>query len=1182
MILSFKDYRSIDNIDFDGLGQINEGHRYSGDVCSVMDKITAYVKRSYHLENSSLNESAKRIYDRDIRFSREERIAVSCIFNEMLKQYEATVRNEIELCENIINKGSLLEEGVEYDYDTLVSMFSINEGIGDWLKKKYTDGKAAVIDTAKKMIDGAKEVVSKSADVVKAKSSDLVDWAKQAKKDFEERYENLKKVISNIVKKGIDGVREFINNLLEIFTSIGDNLVDAVKKLGGLKMDKGERPAKLDNIETDDLYKNASSPEEKSFINNIIIRVETMLEKDKDNVAKLMTESYSGIINESIVDNKFIAWLSGYKNGEKMSWWKSILIGLCASLIVWMLPKVLAFAGVGVALTMFITALVGVTWNGIGLLKLIYRRNKERKEGEKFFDKKTAIFFTLCILSTVFSLATFAKTIAPLLREICNSMGWTGGDDMGKFGEFIYNITKKISPANCFQEGGLKEVSEEIQNFGGDFRGNDIIQANKDAVNAMKEMPGATTENVKAYEDFLAALQNSKGSSGVLKAAQEFKDNADLPTTFMLDTSKWGGSGPIRQAIKELQDAGSIPDSTILTTGGSLATQKASKGVFGFCTFLTGLSNDQANEVLQKAAEIAGKDASTIQIHSFGGGTIADVLTHTETIQGAFDVLAPNATFLPLVMPFFDKKKWGKYKMRFASSTRGAAAYTVNSVEMLPVDKIDGDSQAFDILKKLHNDTWSEYQKLDDDKSVNESLFKKKDKKKETVEEPQYVVFYVDSTDTGNDNDRPEGKEDNKKSTGVVIDTLTMMAADVCDFGESAKIRRRPQPYFMKGLLSRLSFRPIENNDNETKEYIRETLGQTMKTLLLQNVLYGTGKKYIDSKIDGKKAEYSIRETILGSKTKVDADKKLFELGNFTPNEILECLTDKSDTNKIAYDYLDGKYASKVSVKMNDEGNIVSKRSTADTSTIENMKYYRVSRKAYNEIMDTYKENLDKYKNKKLDKKPSKPSFIKGDDGNYYKRASKKFRMEHKSRKYYDFVDLRIVPVLKKGELYKKLIEDKNIKKLLYKEDDKNNVKLNKNVIDVLRPFLYRPEKTFAKADEYQLAELLKEQGVEGEKLGWFKNLFKDEEQLHDTFKEMIEMIWDYLSDNVRTIYKDKDLKSNHKTNEDYESLFDELIEEFDNQDYDETNDYQYDLIALNDEYGLVLSREDFLNERYG
>ena len=75
-----------------------------------------------------------------------------------------------------------------------------------------------------------------------------------------------------------------------------------------------------------------------------------------------------------------------------------------------------------------------------------------------------------------------------------------------------------------------------------------------------------------------------------------------------------------------------------------------------------------------------------------------------------------------------------------------------------------------------------------------------------------------------------------------------MMCADVCNFNESVEIRRRPQPYFMKGLFSRLSFRPTKNNDNDTKDYIRQTLGQTMKTLVSQNVLYGMGKKYIDSK----------------------------------------------------------------------------------------------------------------------------------------------------------------------------------------------------------------------------------------------------------------------------------------------------------------------------------------------
>ena len=73
MILSFKDYQLTKDIDYNSLGKINETHQYSNDVCSVMDKITFYAKRNFHLENSNLNESAKRAYNRDIRFNKEER-----------------------------------------------------------------------------------------------------------------------------------------------------------------------------------------------------------------------------------------------------------------------------------------------------------------------------------------------------------------------------------------------------------------------------------------------------------------------------------------------------------------------------------------------------------------------------------------------------------------------------------------------------------------------------------------------------------------------------------------------------------------------------------------------------------------------------------------------------------------------------------------------------------------------------------------------------------------------------------------------------------------------------------------------------------------------------------------------------------------------------------------------------
>ena len=111
MVLTFRDYYSND-IKFEEFGEINESHQYADSISSVMDKLTFYVKRNIALEGSSLNESAKRAYRKDIRLNRDERIAVACIFNEMLKQYEENMQKELSVYEEIINKGSVLKEGV--------------------------------------------------------------------------------------------------------------------------------------------------------------------------------------------------------------------------------------------------------------------------------------------------------------------------------------------------------------------------------------------------------------------------------------------------------------------------------------------------------------------------------------------------------------------------------------------------------------------------------------------------------------------------------------------------------------------------------------------------------------------------------------------------------------------------------------------------------------------------------------------------------------------------------------------------------------------------------------------------------------------------------------------------------------------------------------------------------------
>ena len=965
MILTFRDYQSYD-VNFSELGELNESHQYSDAVASVMDKLTFFVKRNAALENSNLNESAKRVYSKDIRLNRDEKIAAACIFNEMLKQYEENMKEDLSVYEAIINKESVLEEGVEYDEKTLCEVLSLNEEIKIFRK---------LSNVARTIISGAKDLTVKSIEVVKATKDDLVDWAKEAKKDLEDKYMALKELVNNIVKKGIDSIEKFINKILEAFTSIGDNLVDAVKKFGGLKMDKDEKPATLDLEDTEGLYKNASNDAEKSFINNVILRAEAIISKDKENASKLMNESY---IEESVVDNKFIAWLAGYKSdGTKMSWWKCILIGLCASLVVWLLPKVLVLAGLGGALAAFIAALVGVIWNGLGMLKLIYRRNKERKPGEKFFDRKTSIFFALALISNVFSIATFIKTIGPLMREICNTMGWTGGDDMTAFGKWFYERTKSINPNKAFQDGGFKEISEEVKNYGADVRSNDLIASSEAAVKTMKDMPGASEANVSAFKKFLDAVKDAKGSSAVYDAWKEFIHDPNLPFTAVFDTSKWGGSWPIIKAIDQLKVEGLLGDGAIIGTAGSELTQKASKGLYGFVNYITGVNQEQANMIFQRACEIAGKDMASLQIHTYGAGAIANVITVTTKINGLFDVLTPNVPFLPMVMPFFDKKKWGEYKIRFASATRGSAAYVVDKVEMIKKDDVpEGErSDAFKTLIQLHDNAWAEYQKLfinvdGDHEPLEEGIFKKKeDKKEQKIEEPQYIAFYINvDKETGHKGDEPKGsgdsdseKNENTTGIGVVIDTLTMMCADVCNFNESVDIRKRPQPYFMKGLLSRLSFRPLKDNDNETKDYIRTTLGQTMKTLVSQNVLYGMGKKYIESKVDGVKVQCTLRKTVVGDdKKKVYPDKALFELGNFKPQELFDCVTDSSSNNKRAYQFLSGEYGSKVTIREGKDGTL-KVSAIRDTSTIENVRYYKISKDDYEKAMNNYKKNFRGY-----------------------------------------------------------------------------------------------------------------------------------------------------------------------------------------------------------------------------
>ena len=86
-------------------------------------------------------------------------------------------------------------------------------------------------------------------------------------------------------------------------------------------------------------------------------------------------------------------------------------------------------------------------------------------------------------------------------------------------------------------------------------------------------------------------------------------------------------------------------------------------------------------------------------------------------------------------------------------------------------------------------------------------------------------------------------------------------------------------------------------------------------------------------------------------------------------------------------------------------------------------------------------------------------------------------------------------------------------------------------------------------------------------------------------FKDMIEVIWDYLSDNRRKVFKVKDFTpTNGKKNESYDhieyTVFDKLLEDFYNDEYDEETEYEYDVKIINERKSIA-SYEDYLNEIY-
>ena len=97
------------------------------------------------------------------------------------------------------------------------------------------------------------------------------------------------------------------------------------------------------------------------------------------------------------------------------------------------------------------------------------------------------------------------------------------------------------------------------------------------------------------------------------------------------------------------------------------------------------------------------------------------------------------------------------------------------------------------------------------------------------------------------------------------------------------------------------------------------------------------------------------------------------------------------------------------------------------------------------------------------------------------------------------------------------------------------------------------------------------------------KNEFENDNELNKTFKNLVESIWDYFSNKIHKVYKKAAVKEEDIDLADLEeeglemTVFDKLLEEFSNDEYNEETEYKYDMEILNEEHD-VLSFEDFLN----
>lgn len=746
--------------------------------------------------------------------------------------------------------------------------------------------------------EGLLDSIKQGAQNIKDKVNTSVDKLKQLPEKAKKAYE----FCQQIIQKSVTKVSELIRYIAELFAKLADKLRDAIMQLGGF--------GKNEITEAEDPFTQYPD-DEKQFLAAVF---EYAQQKKSDN---RLTESWLEKFEEKVSQNKFLEIiLVGKYKGQKLSWWKTLLVSLVGSIVINLgVGFICASAGIAAPTAAAVTSVILLIWSMRGALKVILNRQSQMKQtGEtKFWNKATFIQLVIIIgVTSFFQIPAVKEWMGDMINAGVNkSADWV----KDKFADLMGLV-------------GKNPTTEQVQ---------DILKDS--GASAAESVQSISEETTKSVKEQISEWMKGKAATGMAKLAGE-----------NLQVNAPGCDVYVINANTNLINAMKVLNPALEKLGGEVQTAVSSNA--SGKTYLL-------NVILPEGTDIGSLPQDTINALKDAGADIArfvkldnigNIVTPEPVPVAPVDpeILNPGAYFGGIaVSPVFSGLK-GNIKLSLGSEARKNQYVTVTDFK----DMTFGEAQdALKVLGENANNLGFRRLKAQDNmsKGFTAKLSMISDSKLEEAEGQDNDNKLKDAIETNADpkNDKCLVFFTNVKSEGkikelplVAINYRTLYAVDLI---KSKKLKARKNPYFVKGLFNHLTIKPVKDGNidtqNEIKKFLMSFLWKSVSGLAkLCQATIGEVKHL------GKKNEWIPKAE--------DNNKNRLELGNFTTAEFCDILNNPKES----YKYFGGSFATDIT-KTDEHGNVVNAKNRH--IKIEDKKNY-IEQKIYpiisNKSTDVYKE----------------------------------------------------------------------------------------------------------------------------------------------------------------------------------------------------------------------------------